>query len=240
MKQMMERYEIFLPFIPRWHSSLRKVLGALLFFLLLASCTSDSYEKGTGQYSLMRADLGEMRSDADSRAVSFTTDDGDVYSLTSPMALKWMTTPDSIYRVQIYYNKVSDDKAEAVGVGLVPTMRPIEHWRIKNAKEDPVDVESAWVAKSKRYLNLGLLFKTGRIDDEEGVHGIGIVQDTVLVSPGGKRTACYRFLHDQGDTPEYYTNRHFVSILLPDELPDTVKLGINTYQGIVEQQFALQ
>ena len=83
------------------------------------------------------------------------------------------------------------------------------------------------------------MFKSGHIDDEEGTHAIGVVQDTVLINNDQTRTAYYRFLHDQGDTPEFYTTRHYVSILLPEERPDSVRLSVNTYHGVVERLFPL-
>lgn len=214
----------------------------LLFLptLLLFSCETDSYDKGTGRYSLMLTDLAELSVNAEKQAVAFTTDDGDAYSLTSPMGAKWIATPDTTYRVLIYYNKVEQARqAEVVSVGVVATMLPLEHWKIKEPSQDPVGIESAWLSRSGKYLNMGLLFKSGRVDDEEGIHLIGIAQDTVLVNADQTRTAYYRFLHSQGDTPEYYTNRHYVSILLPDDRPDSVCLSVNTYGGVVTRRFAL-
>ena len=42
----------------------------------------------------------------------------------------------------------------------------------------------------------------------------------------------------QNDIPEYYTNRRFVSILLPSEQrPDTIRLQIETYNGPLERIF---
>ena len=218
---------------------MRRFLPLSLFTLLLLACETDSYEKGTGKYSLMQADLAEMTVNADKQAVAFTTDDGNAYTLTSPFTNKWLSTPDTTYRVAVYYNEVEAGKAEAMGLTLIPTMKPREHWKIESPREDPVVFESAWLAKTGKYLNLGLLFKSGYVDDEEGMHAIGIAQDTVLVHADQTRTAYYRFLHEQGDTPEYYTNRHYVSILLPDDRPDTVRLSINTYNGVLERQFVL-
>ena len=69
-----------------------------------------------------------------------------------------------------------------------------------------------------------------------GLHKISIAQDTVLVNANQTRTAYYRFLHGQNETPEYFTNRHYVSILLPQEQPDTVSLSIVTYTGTIERR----
>ena len=211
----------------------------LLTFLLF-SCETDSYEKGQGKYSLMQTDMGDVMVNSEKQALAFTTDDGDSYSLTSPTTVQWMQTADTTYRAIIYYNKVKSDQSEPLGMTSVPTMIPKEHWRFKNLTQDPVGFESAWLAKSRKYINLALLFKSGYIEDTMGRHLISIAQDTILVNADHTRTAYYRFLHEQDDTPEYFTNRHYVSILLPQESPDTVNLSIVTYTGTIERRFALK
>lgn len=212
----------------------------VLFTFLLFSCETDSYEKGQGKYSLMLADMGEIVINSEKQAVSFTTDDGDGYTLTSPVTGQWIQTADTTYRAIIYYNKVENGQAEYMGLTTVPTMVPVEHWRFKEQPQDPVGFESAWLAKSRKYINLGLLFKSGYVDDAIGRHLISIAQDTVLVNANQTTTAYYRFLHGQNETPEYFTNRHYVSILLPQDLPDTVSVSIVTYSGIVERRFGLK
>lgn len=219
---------------------MKRLLPLCLFTFLLFSCETDSYEKGQGKYSLMLADMAEIVINSEKQAVSFTTDDGDGYTLTSPVTGQWIQTADTTYRAIIYYNKVENGQAEYMGLTTVPTMVPVEHWRFKEQPQDPVGFESAWLAKSKKYINLGLLFKSGYVDDAIGRHLISIAQDTVLVNANQTTTAYYRFLHGQNETPEYFTNRHYVSILLPQDLPDTVSVSIVTYSGIVERRFGLK
>lgn len=216
---------------------MRKLLPLLLSVVLFLSCESDSYEKGEGKYSLMQADLVDLTVNPDRQATAFTTDDGDTYQLVKTFSMKWMETADTVYRALIYYNKVSETAVEALGSAFINTLRPYEHWRLKNQPQDPVGFESAWMARSGKYLNLGLLIKTGRVDDEEPPHNIGLAQDTVYVRPDGRRTACYRFLHSQNGVPEYYTNRYYVSILLPQQRPDTIRLTLSTYNGVIEKVF---
>ena len=164
----------------------------------------------------------------------------DTYQFTTPFTAKWIETADTTYRSVIYYNKVSTTQAEAVSVGTVVTVNPIEHWRFKEQPQDPIGFESAWMAKSGKYLNVGLLMKTGRISDEELPHNIGLSQDTVYTYPDGRRAAYYRFLHNQNGIPQYYTNRRYVSILLPTVKPDTIHLSIQTYDGIVHKTFIVK
>ena len=216
------------------------IIPFCLLTFLLFSCETDSYEKGQGKYSLMMADMGEVTVNSDKQVTAFTTDDGDSYTLTSPAIVQWVQTADTTYRAIIYYNKVENGQAEYMGLASVPTMPPVEHWRIKEHPQDPVGFESAWLAKNKKYINLGLLFKSGYVDDTMMPHLVSVAQDTVLVNADQTRTVYYRFLHGQNDTPQYFTNRHYLSILLPEERPDTACLTIVTYTGTIERRFALK
>lgn len=215
----------------------RWLLPFFLFTFLLSSCETDSYEKGEGDYSLMLADFCEFSVNTQKQGVSFVTDDGDSYELVPPYTASWIATADTTYRTIIYYNKVAAAQAEIVSIGTVATLEPIEHWRMEEQPQDPIDLESAWLSRSGKYLNLGLLMKTGRISDEELPHTIALAQDTIYTRPDGKHTAVYRFLHSQNGLPEYYTNRRYVSILLPIEKPDTILFSLQTYEGNVERIF---
>ena len=220
-------------------SAYAATLWLLLLALLplLACCTTDAYEKGTGKYSLMQADLAEITVDDSKRAVSFTTDDGDSYAFAQPVASKWIEQTDTIYRAIVYYNKQDDQTAEAMGISSVPTLLPREHWRFKRQPHDPVGMESAWMARSGKYLNMALLVKSGHTDDSTAVHTIALAQDTILAHSDGRRTAVYTFLHDQGEVPQYYTDRRYISVRLPQSLPDTIVLRIHTYEGLVTRRF---
>lgn len=213
--------------------------GLLLAALLLAACETDSYEKGTGRYSLMQADLCELTVDGSQQGTRFVTDEGISYQFDKPYSASWIQTADTTYRTLIYYNKLADGQAEAMAVSSIVTLHPIAHWRFDKQPQDPIGVESAWLSSTGRYLNMGLLMKTGRIDDEELPHNIGLAQDTILTHADQTRTAYYRLLHSQNGIPEYYTNRRYVSILLPADRPDTVHLSIETYQGTLERIFPL-
>jgi hypothetical protein len=214
------------------------ILPFYLFTFLLFSCEMESYETGQGEYSLMQADLCELTVNGQQQGSSFVTDDGDAYNLNAPYTAKWIQTADTIYRTLIYYNKVAASQAEVVAMGQTPTLIPLEHWRFKELTQDPLGIESAWISKNKKYLNMALLIKSGKVNDEEPAQIIGLAQDTLLTHPDGRRTAYYRFLHSQNDVPEYYTNRRYVSILLPSkQRPDTIRLHIQTYNGPLERVF---
>ena len=209
---------------------------ALSVLPLFLSCETDSYEKGQGKYSLMLTDMGEVMVNSEKQAVAFTTDDGDSYTLTSPATVQWMQTADTTYRAIIYYNKVKEGEATLVSMGQLHTLKPVAHWKLEEQWEDPLGFESCWVTPNGKYINMGLLLKSGYVDDKEGTHKVALACDTVLVNADQTRTAYYRLLHSQGDTPEYYTNRRYLSILLPQDRPDSVCLSLTTYDGLVQRR----
>ena len=214
------------------------VYTALMGLLALTACTVDSYDKGEGKYSLMQAELVDLNVNAQKAATSFVTDEGDRYQLTPPITTSWFQTADTTYRAILYFNALPDATAEAVSLGVVPTLRATEHWKLEKQPEDPIGMESAWLSRTGKYINLGLLIKTGQVDGEDGTHTVALAQDTILVNADQTHTAYFRFLHDQAGVPEHYTNRRYVSILLPDTIQlDTVRLTIPTYEGKVERIF---
>ena len=208
--------------------------------LIALSCTTDSYEKGTGKYSLMLTGMADVTIGSDKRATSFITDDGDSCTLSPTVAANWIEVADTAYRAIVYYNKNDDGTAQALSMGRVPTLQPREHWRFKRLPQDPVGVESAWASPSGKYINLGLLIRSGATADSTARHSIALSQDTIRTHASGRRTAELTLLHDQGGVPEYYTDRHYVSILLPADCPDTVVLNVQTYSGLLTRRFAVR
>lgn len=212
----------------------------VLVMLALTACTTDSYDKGEGKYSLMQAELVELSVDGQKQVTVFVLDDDSRFTLTSPATASWIQKADTIYRAILYFNKLTTTTAEYVRMGLVPTLLPVEHWKVKEQPQDPIGFESAWLSKKGKYLNVGLLLKTGQVEGEDGVHTVGIVQDTIRVNDDHTRTVCFRLLHDQSGVPEYYTSRRFISILLPSgQSVDTIRLTIPTYEGKKERLFVL-
>ena len=212
----------------------------LLSPFFLYACTTDAYEKGTGKYSQMLADMAEVTVNDQKQATSFVTDDGDRYMLIPTVTAQWIQTSDTIYRAIIYYTPKSEKMAEAVALGSVPTLRPREHWRFQNLPQDPIGMESVWVSRSGKYINMGLLVKSGQTEAEDQKHTLGLAQDTIIKYPDQRCTAVYRLLHDQGGVPEYYTDRRYVSILLPDDRPDTVILSVQSYDGLLTKTLVVK
>lgn len=212
---------------------------------VVCGCTQDVYEKGEGRYSLMRADFVEAHANGQKEIYQITTDDGYVLSASKPFSAKLVTTPDSIYRCILYYNKVSDEQGkdtfEPISIGQVPCPRIIPLSELETGmKTDPVKFESAWMSKSGKYLNLSLYLLTGTTDDEKAKHTLRIIQEETVTNPDATSTCRLCLYHDQAGVPEYYSTQVYVSILTSAIPADSVRIKIPTYKGIVEKAFALK
>ena len=217
-----------------------RLLPVFMVAVMLTACTTDNYDKGEGRYSLMQAELVELTIDGNKKATAFMLDDGTFFTLTPHATAKFIEKEDTVYRAILYFNQLSGSTAEAVSLGAVPTFRAVNHWRLQEQPEDPLGMESAWMSKSGKYLNLALLLKTGQADDNDGTQMIGLAQDTIRLNDDRTHTACFRLLHDQRGVPQYYTSRRYVSILLPDTIAlDTIRLTITTNEGQQERVFPL-
>ncbi len=218
-------------------------LGLLL--PVLNACQQDSYEKGEGRYSLMRADFAELHVNAEKKADAITTDDGDQFSLKDQISTSWITTADTTYRCMLYYNKVqaTDGKtqAEVISLGQVPcpSVKPLGDFE-KEVCTDPVKFESIWMSKSGKYLNLSLQLKTGFTEDTTAIHQLAFLADTLMVHPDNKRTLHFFLHHDQGKVPEYYSTQVYVSIPTKNLAVDSVRFSVNTYSGPVIKTLPLK
>ena len=227
---------------------LRLIVIIITHFSLLmihSSCTQDAYEKGEGKYSLMRADFVEARANAEKQIDQIITDDGEQLLASKPFTAKLVVTPDSVYRCILYYNKVRDERGydvfEPISIGLVPcpNITPISALK-KEMKTDPVKFESAWLSKTGKYLNLSLYLMTGASDNDEAIHTIHVIQDTIMTHPDATRTCYLRLYHDQAGVPEYYSSQVYASILTSQIEADSVHLTVNTYKGLVTKTFSLR
>lgn len=217
-------------------------IGLCLSFLVaLSSCETDSYEKGEGRYSLLQADFANLTVDGEKQGVSFVTDEGEQYLLSNPAKASWIQTADTVYRTYLYYNKEENGRARMTSIAPLPTLIAHDVKDFKRQPQDPVGLESSWLTRDGKFINMGLLLKNGRNDKgEEGVHALALALDEVRQNSDQTHTAYYRLLHDQGEAPEYYTNRRYVCILLPTEQrPDSVCLTVKTYDGVVVKKFKL-
>ena len=207
--------------------------------VVLVSCEQDSYEKGEGEYSLLRGDFCEISINNDLQATSAITDDLDQMTLKEPYSAKWITKADTTYRCILYYNKVKTE-AEVVSIAQVPCPAIVPLYEFEDeVRTDPVSFESMWLSKSGKYLNLSFLLKTGVSEDTTAVQHLAFVADTLLMNPDNTRTLYLRLHHDQGDVPEYYSTQAYAS-LLTDKMPaDSVRLTVNTYTDLIVKTLLL-
>ena len=225
--------------------SVRFPIKAFLFlFPLFVSCTQDEYEKGEGKYSLMQVDFVEAHAAADKSVDYVVTDDGDSLALETPLAVKWINTPDSIYRALLYYQKVQGtngrEVVQVINLSRVTSsqLRRPSFFQ-QGVKTDPVHFESLWVSKNQRYLNVGLALMIG-VAEEGAVHRIGIVGDTIITQADGKNTYHLRLYHDQGGVPENYSQRTYFSLPLRGMKVDSMSVSINTYGGLVVRTLSIR
>ena len=202
------------------------------------SCTQDGYDKGDGVYSLMQGDFVEAQVDASKKLISLTTDDGVTMPLTQPYAARWITTADTIYRCMLYYNKVKDAQgrtaAEIVSISPVPCASLVNLSKFKSKlKTDPVKLQSVWMSKSGKYLNMYLQLMIGNPEDTSAVQQIALVCDTVFTYPDSTRTCSIVLHHDQNRQPEYYSTDAWLSLPVSSLPMDSFRLSVNTYSGPV-------
>ena len=221
------------------HSSLFTLHLSLftLYLSLLVSCTTDAYDKGEGDYSLMRAEMADITVDYNKQAISATTDEGELLLFEKPFTTSWFGTPDTVYRAVLYYNKVEENLAKAVGTGNVSVLRPHS---IKDMKTDPVRFESAWLSTNGRYLNASVYILLGDYANELLVQTIGMNSDTLILHENNKSTLHLTLYHDQGGMPEYYSQRCYLSVPLDSLDVDTVSLNIHTYDSLLTKKFCVR
>ncbi len=218
---------------------MRKLLSIVSSFLLplssflFISCSQDAYDKGEGQYSWLRGDFAEAIVNSNQQVTKIVTDDGDELPLVKPYEAKWIMKADTTYRCMLYYNKV-ENQAEVVSMGQVPcaSITLLKDLN-KPLLTDPVKFESTWMSKTGKYLNMSLMLMTGVSDDSTAVQSLAIVSDTLVKHADGKHTRHLILYHDQGNVPEYYSTKVYMSIPTNRIDADSVRISINSYDGEV-------
>lgn len=202
----------------------------LVLIFLASSCTTETYETGDGKYSYLRADFVEAHTIAEKTIDQAVTDDGEHLLLIPYATAAWAVKPDTVYRALLYYDCRPGQSVTPVSLMRVLVLRPqVADEFDGDLPTDPLTLESAWIGKDRKYLNLSLILKTGSTDDQETMQSVALVKE-------GDHTL--RLLHDQGGVPEYYSTRVYASIPLSvDLLSEPLRLLVRTYQGDVERYF---
>ena len=215
-----------------------------LFCLILAgaavSCSTEDYETGDGKWSYLRAEFADVHSSEAKKLDYALTDVGDSLRLEPLHDCEWAKTPDSLYRVLLYYKVKPNlsEPVEAISVSQVLTLGIKKAKDIEKIFTDPVKMESAWVSKNGKYLNMGLFVKTGVQEGIDAKQTLGLVCDTIMAREDGTRLFCLRLYHDQNGVPEYYSSKLYASIPLAYlSKGDNIRLQVETYDGTFIREF---
>lgn len=211
-----------------------------IFFLipLLYGCTSDPYESGDTSLSYMRVDFVDAYTTESGTIGSAMTDDGDLLVFDRLLSCDWAEKADSVYRALLYYNVGVTSVSEPIAIKPVYVLRPFEIGGNTVVGTDPVVFESAWKSRNGSYLNLGLYVKTGQADSMDSQQTIGVAYEDIVLNDDGTRKVFLVFCHEQGDVPEYYSTRLYVSIPMSEFFSgDEIQITVNTYDGEVVRTF---
>ena len=217
-----------------------KIWMYAILLLLLASCESDSYDKGEGELSLATAEFVEAHANGNKQMDYVITDNDERLTVSPQPSVKWMTTPDSLYRALLYYNNLGEGIIEPLSITQVPTLSIYPDWMIQDIKTDPVTFESIWQSANGKYLNMAFYLKIGEVGKDAELHTISIIQDTIIQNADGTATSFMCLYHDQGDMPEHYSSKCYISIPRDSIKADSVCMGINTYKGVLYKKVALR
>ena len=213
-----------------------RILSSVILALSLSACSVDSYDKGDGENSLLQAEMADIHFDGNKRADFMVTDEDERLTIRNPFTNKAITTADSTYRFVTYFSK-NGNEADVTGVNKVAVTVPK---RIKDMATDPVQFESMWMSKTRRYLNTCVYIMLGATDDEKAIQTLGCNVDTLMTNDNNTRTLRLTLYHDQGGVPQYYSQRTYISIPLQGIDADSVSLTINSYKGKVEKTFPVK
>lgn len=205
---------------------------------VFAGCTSDPYDSGDSALSYMRADFVDAYTKEAQTVESALTDDGDMLSFDRKLGCDWAEKADTVYRALLYYNAGTSSTVAPIAIKPVYVLRPFEPEGEESVETDPVVFESAWKSNNGSYINLGLYAKTGKADIIESQQTIGVACGDIVHNDDGTRKVFLTFSHSQGDVPEYYSTRLYVSIPMSVfRTGDEIQITVNTYSGKIVRTF---
>lgn len=208
---------------------LKSKIAAAIVALLSVGCTTDNYDSGDGNLSYITADFVLLHTDSNACNVSADTDDNKHLTLSNPFQSEWTHKADSSYRALLYYDVTNDVKKATStdnnangtvndcvvrmrSIRQVPVLMPTTAERVADINDSPLNVESIWISTNKSFVNMTLLLKSGKTDNNSAIHTIALVRGDDYTDASGKRHASLRLVHDQGNVPQYYTVKQYVSV----------------------------
>ncbi len=217
---------------------MRRLVPFLIAVAMLSACERTTYDEGDGRYSYMRADFALAHCAVKGELDYAVTDDGDSLLLSPHAAASWASKADSVYRALLYYDIEGTPVVKPFVAVQVPVLSIRDKANVDTMFTDPVTLESAWLSRENRYLNLGLQLKTGVREGIDARQMVGIVRDSVAKDEDGSEEWWLRLYHRQNGVPEYYSSKVYVSIpLTVGKGTKKVHLSVNDYTGEVERVF---
>lgn len=205
---------------------------------LFCSCedTGDDY-----RYPSVVTDYACLITDTDGVPEQLHLDNGRTYpiTLTDTYREAHATLPtygtDTVYRIVCVYALETDSTAHIYSMAqtISPVPTPLHHG--ETLHQDPVYLQSHWLAGG--YLNMVIELKA-----LNGRHDIGFADTT----PTGMRGKEFSFYHDAHEDVESYRQKVYASIPLAPfhaalQQGDTLRLVINTYdKGICQYNMEIQ
>lgn len=170
---------------------------------------------------------------------SIMTDADERLSVSSSFMLpENMEHRDTTYRMMLYYNKEGNKPIELKSLKRAYVVKSSDKQSSLTLRDDPVKFISAWKAQNGSYINMSLGLMVGNVENEDAVHKVGFVVNSVETIADGSKTYYLTLHHDQDSIPEYYTQTVYLSVPLKEySAGDRICIRMNTYSGWIEKIF---
>ena len=204
----------------------------------MASCTVEPYESGDTSLSYLMAEMVDMHV-VGSEIKSIVTDSDERLAVSSSYLLpEKMEHRDTTYRMMLYYNKEGNKPIELKSLRRAHVVKASDKQSSLTIHDDPVKLISVWKAQNSSYINMSLGLMVGNVENEDAVHKVGLVVNSVETIADGSKTYYLTLHHDQDSIPEYYTQTVYLSVPLKEySAGDRICIRMNTYSGWIEKMF---
>lgn len=204
----------------------------------MASCTVEPYESGDTSLSYLMAEMVDMHV-VGREIKSIVTDSDERLAVSSSYLLpEKMEHRDTTYRMMLYYNKEGNKPIELKSLRRAHVVKASDKQSSLTIHDDPVKLISVWKAQNSSYINMSLGLMVGNVENEDAVHKVGLVVNSVETIADGSKTYYLTLHHDQDSIPEYYTQTVYLSVPLKEySAGDRIYIRMNTYSGWIEKIF---
>ena len=204
----------------------------------MVSCTVEPYESGDTSLSYLMAEMVDMHV-VGREIKSIVTDSDERLAVSSSYLLpEKMEHRDTTYRMMLYYNKEGNKPIELKSLRRAHVVKASDKQSSLTIHDDPVKLISVWKAQNSSYINMSLGLMVGNVENEDAVHKVGLVVNSVETIADGSKTYYLTLHHDQDSIPEYYTQTVYLSVPLKEySAGDRICIRMNTYSGWNEKIF---